>query len=102
MKQMTKNSALKRLNNLTILSDDNLRPISKRSLIYQTIANVIEGENFIRPCYSTGSGKWTRNVDNTWNFEAALRRMNFEFTSTNDSPRGGMLGKLIIVTTKIK
>ena len=93
MKQITKKSAEKKLEALSL---------NKTSIVYKSVREVIEGKRSIRPCYSTGSGKWTRNQDCTVLLDIAFRKIGFEYTMSNDSPRGGATGKLMTITTKIK
>lgn len=93
MKKITKNSAEKKLEALSL---------NKSSIVYKLIREVIEGSKSIRPCYSTGSGRWTRNQDCTVLLDIAFRKIGIEYTMSNDSPRGGATGKLITIVTKIK
>lgn len=102
MKQITKKSAEKKLANLTVKSATNPLPLSKSSVVYKSVREVFEGKGYIRPCYSTGSGRWTRNQDHSFLIENTLKQIGIEFTCSNDSPRGGVTGKLIVITTKVK
>ena len=93
MKTLTKNSAEKRL--------AKLNP-SKTSKGYQFAKQIIEGEKQIRPVHTSGRGRFCSNLDYTIDLTSILDRMGVEYIFTNDSPRGGLTGNLITITTKIK
>lgn len=56
---------------------------------------------FIRPCKTSGSGRFTKNADYTADICAALDILGIEYTSGNDSPRGGKTGNFIKLITYI-
>lgn len=56
--------------------------------------------NVIRPCSSSGRGRFTSNMDYTKDTENLLKLLGIKFESGNDSPRGGLAGNFIIVLTK--
>jgi hypothetical protein len=63
---------------------------------------ILAGFTEIRPCYTNGSGQWTKNIDSTYELTVALNKMGVEFKLTNDAPRGAKTGNLITIITKIK
>ncbi len=83
---------------------------SKNSIAYKVITDVIEGKNetgliqggVIRPCYTSGSGRFTSNQDHTDLVVHCLNKMNVKFTLGNDAPRGGATGRWIEIKTKFK
>lgn len=102
MKNLTINSASKKLEALTIKSESNKYPVSKTSIAYKSVRSVIEGSKAIRPCYTSGRGRFTSNQDHTTEVTSLLSKIGIEFTLTNDAPRGSVTGNLITITTKIK
>ena len=54
--------------------------------------------NIIRPCYYTGSGRFTSKQDHTAGVRYLLERAKIRFTETNDAPRGSETGNLITLT----
>jgi hypothetical protein len=99
---MTKNSAEKRLNALTIKSEANKYPLSKNSEAYRNVMSVINGAKTIRPVHTSGRGRFTSNLDYTDHTMALLTKIGIEVVLSNESPRGGKVGNLITVITKIK
>ena len=93
MKTLSKNSAAKKLSKLTI---------SKTSITYKLLVDIIQGKKQIRPCYTSGSGRFTTNQDHTLSLCWKLDEMGIEYKISNDSPRGGKTGTLITISTKIK
>lgn len=83
---------------------------SKSSKAYQIIKDVVENTNksymvysgLIRPCRTSGSGRFTSNLDYTRDVEVLLNTLGVKFESGNDSPRGGKTGNFIKITTKIE
>lgn len=51
----------------------------------------------IRPCYTSGRGRFTTNLDYTQQTMWLLNKMGVEFEVGNDSPRGGKCGLYIII-----
>jgi hypothetical protein len=102
MKQITLASAQKKLESLTIKSESNPFPITKQRKEYRLIYELLIENNAIRPCYQSGSGRYTQQIDLTDSICALLTKIGIEFTLTNDSPRGGKQGNWISKKTKIK
>ena len=93
MKTTSKKSAEKRLAKLNV---------SKTSIAYRNVLKVINGEKFIRPVYTSGSKRFTSNQDHTQSTWELLTSIGIEVKLSNDSPRGGLVGNLITILTKIK
>jgi len=75
---------------------------TKNSIAYKIIKEVINGKSFIRPCYTLGSGRFISYHDHSQSIEAILKEIGVEYVVGNDAPRGGLTGKFIQITTKIK
>lgn len=77
---------------------------------YQIINDVINGTiksnvvwaNTIRPCYTSGRGRFTKNMDYTYEVKQLLNLIGIKYESGNDAPRGGLTGNYIKVLTKIE
>ena len=54
--------------------------------------------NSIRPCYYSGSGRFTSKLDYTADVKHLLEQAGIRYTLTNDAPRGSETGNLIILT----
>lgn len=92
--------------------------VSKSSKAYKILIDVLEGTNKsycfpygwdgnlkdvkIRPCYTSGSGRFTSNQDHTLAVYSLLTKVGLKVESGNDSPRGGLTGNYIIIKTKIE
>lgn len=82
---------------------------SKSAKAYRIILDIINGTNqtrmvngnLIRPCQTSGSGRFTTNLDYTKETENLLTLLGIKFESGNDAPRGGLTGNYIKVLTKI-
>lgn len=53
------------------------------------------GEKRIRPCHTSGKGRFTSNLDSTDTTIAALNALGLTFKTGNDAPRGGLTGNWI-------
>ena len=58
-------------------------------------------ENIIRPCYTSGSGRFTTNIDYTDDICHLLDLLKIKYVAGNDSSRGGKCGNFIKILTKI-
>lgn len=67
----------------------------------KTISKLFNGERVIRPCYTTGSRRHTKNCDHTEVCMQILDILKIKYTHGNDAPRGGLTGNYIKVITKI-
>ena len=82
---------------------------SKNSKAYQIVKDLINGTkttymvygNVIRPCATSGRGRFTSNLDYTKDTENLLNLLGIKFESGNDSPRGGLTGNYFKILTKI-
>lgn len=102
MKTTTALSLLRKLNKLTIKSTENKYPLSKSSKSYIFVTKIANGAKTIRPCYTSGTGRFCSNLNYTGQTCELLKKLGIEFELTNDSKRGGLPGNLITITTKIK
>lgn len=83
---------------------------SKNRKAYQILNDIANQTNksymivggIIRPCHTSGSGRFTSNLDYTKEVETLLSKMSIKFESGNDSPRGGKTGNWIKILTKIE
>lgn len=100
MKSTTKAAATKRL--LKVKD-------AKYSVAYRIVKDLIEGTNkeyriygnIIRANYTSGSGRYTTNMEHNAAVARILTEIGIEYTICNNSPRGGKTGEYIEVTTKI-
>ena len=98
MKPLKKTSAQKKLAKLVLE-----KKLSKRSIIYSWVNELIAGSKEFRPVFTRGSSwKYSTLFDKRDEFTNVLYLMKIEYTSGNDAPRGGRTGEFIIITTKIK
>ena len=82
---------------------------SKNSKAYQIIKDLINRTNktymvngdLIRPCSTSGSGRFTSNMDYARETRSLLMLLGIKFESGNDSPRGGLTGNYFKILTKI-
>lgn len=101
MKTTKATAALKRLDELTVKSENRKHPLSKNSMAYKFAKQVIDGDKTIRPCHTSGAKKFTSNQDHTALTMIVLNKIGIEFELSNDSKRGGLTGNLITIKTKI-
>jgi len=103
MKSTTKLIAAKKLSKLNV---------SKTSIAYQVAAEILELPNFkktykvfgneINTCHTSGSGRFTSNLDYTKDIESLLFSLGIETKFSNISPREGLTGNRLTITTKLK
>ena len=86
---------------------------SKNARGYQIVNDIIDtrsksmhvtskGEIIIKPCYTSGSGRFTKNMDYTSEVTRLLDLIGVKYITGNDAPRGSATGKWIKITTKIE
>ena len=102
MKTTKKASAAKRLQKLIIC---------KKRVDYKVAAELLQIPNFkrtglingdiIRPVYTSGSGRYTSNMDYTQQIQILLKSLGIDTKLENDSLRGGLTGNKLIILTKI-
>jgi len=98
---MTRSTIAKRLTKFTG---------SKTSIAYQVAKDLATGENksykitgnIIRTVHTSGSGRFTSNLDYTRDCCNILTFLKVKFEPGNDSPRGGLTGNFIKIITIIK
>lgn len=89
---------------------DNRYKGGKTAICYRIVKDLINGTNktnmvrgnIIRPCTTSGSGRFTTNMDYTKDTENLFRLLGIKFKSGNDAPRGGKTGNYIKILTKIE
>jgi hypothetical protein len=82
---------------------------SKTSIAYQVAKDLATGENktykvsgnIVRPVHTSGSGRFTTNLDYTNDCKNIFTFLKLKFEIGNDSPRGGLTGNYIKILTKI-
>lgn len=77
-------------------------PLAKNSIAYKMVLSAINGHQYLRPCYTSGSGRFTSNQDHTEATFQALRKLGIPFSLSNDSPRNGKTGNLITINAEIQ
>ena len=89
---------------------DNRYQGSKNTIAYKIVTDVINKtnksyrifrEDIIRPVTTSGSGRFTTNLDYTRDVESLLDLIGVKYVSGNDAPRGGATGNFIKIITKI-
>jgi hypothetical protein len=55
----------------------------------------------IRPCYTSGSGRFTKNMDYTPGVGEILTLIGVKFEAGNDAPKGSPTGNFYKIITKI-
>jgi hypothetical protein len=73
---------------------------TKNSKAYRFAFDIINGAKTIRPCYTSGSGRFTSNQDHTKALCCILDQINIKYKLTNDASRGSATGNLITILTK--
>jgi hypothetical protein len=93
---MLRSTIAKRLGNLKV---------NKTSFAYQLVRDLAMNTNktykvygdIIRPCHTSGTGRYTRNMDYTDDVIRLLKSLHVMFEIGNDAPRGGLTGNYIKV-----
>jgi hypothetical protein len=103
MKTTTKTAAANRLAKTTV---------SKSSIAYKVVAELLQLPNatktykvfgnIIRPVHTSGSGRFTSNMDYTKDIQSLLASIGIETILGNDAPKGGLTGNYLEIITKIK
>lgn len=76
-------------------TSNNIKVKKEWSLIMDALNN---GRNTIRPCYTSGRGRFCKNMDYTREVAELLKKANIKFVEGNDAPRGGKEGNYITLT----
>lgn len=82
---------------------------SKTSKAYQIISEILGSDKktymvfgrIIRPCHTSGTGRFTSNLDYTKDVIDLLDLLKVKYEVGNDSPRGGLTGNFIKIISKI-
>jgi len=75
---------------------DNIDPVSKITKAYQYAKEVVMNpDRKVYTCHTSGSGRFTSNLDYTFATKKLLERAGVHFKLGNDSPRGGLTGNFI-------
>lgn len=79
---------------------------SKNSNGYKSAKALLETGVRQYTCHTSGRGRFTTNIDRTEDAINILKlaglKINVDFTTGNDSPRGGKTGNYVELTTKGK
>lgn len=85
-----------------------IKKVSKSSnaycMVYEYAKTVKEtGKKvIIRPCHTSGRGRYTTNIDRTSEVCWLLDVLGVKFETGNDSSRGGKTGNFIRIVTDVK
>ena len=71
--------------------------VNKTTFAYKVVAEIAgvgkcTTYNVIRPCYTSGSGRYISNQDHTSEVRALLDELNIRYEFGNDAARGGLTG----------
>ena len=79
---------------------------SKSSNGYRYAKKLLTTKTRVYTCHTSGRGRFTTNIDRTddtiKNLEDAGLKLNTDFVTGNDSPRGGKAGNYVELTSKGK
>ena len=84
---------------------------AKNAKHYQIVRDIIDGTDktgtmrpggIVRADYTSGSGRFTKNIQNGPAVMALLDKIGIKYEPGNDAPRGGMTGNYIKIKTKIE
>lgn len=80
--------------------------VIKSSMGYILALRILSGEKSVRTCWTSGSGRFCKNLDYTDDVIAVLQKAglkeNIDFVLENDAPRKGKPGNFILLTAKGK
>lgn len=74
--------------------------INKSTVGYKLALQLCQTDFLVRPCYTSGSGRFTSNQDHTQATLNALRAAGVDFKMHNDAPRGSATGNVIALSPK--
>lgn len=70
--------------------------VNKTSAAYKLIvAACNKGDAMMRPCWTSGSGRFCKNMDYTADTCLLLDILRVQYERGNDAPRGGLTGNFI-------
>ena len=84
--------------------------VTKNSKSYSIVKDLVFGTNYnyciylgiIRPCHTSGRGRFTTNLDYTNSVLFLLKELGIKYEVGNDAPRGSATGNFIKIITKIQ
>lgn len=80
------------------------KDVQKNSNGYRYAIELLTSGNRVYTCHTSGSGRFTSNIDRTGETINVLRfaglTENVDFVSGNDAPRGGQTGNYLELTAK--
>lgn len=65
---------------------------------YKLALELCTTDTAIRPCYTSGSGRFTSNQDHTEVMLNVLKAAKVEYTLTNDAARGSATGNVVTLS----
>lgn len=75
----------------------------RTSSAYRLIRTACEtGRTMIRPCWQSGCGRFTTNMDYTADTCSVLDALRVRYVRGNDAPRGGKTGNYIKLLNLVK
>lgn len=72
--------------------------VCKGACAYKLVRALVTRENrsnVIRPCWTSGAGRFCKNLDYTADVRRLLKALRVSFVEGNDAPRGGLTGNFI-------
>lgn len=71
--------------------------VNKTTIAYKLLKAWLESDDnhLIRPCHTSGRGRFCKNLDYTRELESLLAELRVRYLVGNDSPRGGKTGNYI-------
>ena len=71
--------------------------VNKNSSAFRLLSEWLNASDnvIIRPCWSSGRGRFCTNLDYTEQLKGLLTSLNVRYVSGNDAPRGGKCGNFI-------
>jgi hypothetical protein len=72
--------------------------INKATVAYKLALQLCQTDTFVRPCYTSGTGRFTSNQDHTSATINILKNVGVECVLTNDAARGSATGNVIRLT----
>lgn len=78
--------------------------VSKSCSAYSLLKDWLtsDGNKVIRPCWTSGRGRFTQNRDYTDQLCRLLDSMNVKYQLDNDAPRGGKTGNFVKLQNIVK
>lgn len=77
--------------------------VNKNASAYKLIATACQmGNAVIRPCWTSGTGRYCSNLDYTNVTCCLLDMMHVQYERGNDAPRGGLTGNFVKIKNLVK